>query len=83
MAEFSEDMFNDENHWTVTLRGTIGGEADMRSYHLPADSKGHARADCLRKFSGDWDDVPFICNVERYRSWRNWEAHPEGQCGMS
>jgi hypothetical protein len=82
MAEVTAATFNDDGHWRVDVRGTISGEHVLKSYHLAAESKSDARMNALRKFSGEWDEVPFVCGVERYRSWRAYEPQPEGQCGV-
>ncbi|SEE91260.1 hypothetical protein [Jiangella alba] len=75
--------FNDPNHWRVDMRGPIDGQVTLRSYHLAAATKAQARHDALHRWAAEFDEIPFIVNVERYAVWRYWELQPEGRMGMS
>jgi hypothetical protein len=82
MAEVTDATFNDDTHWQVALRGTINGQVRLKSYHLAAGSMTQAKMDALRKFSGEWDEVPLVSRAERYRTWRAYEPQPEGEVGV-
>lgn len=82
MTEVDASILNDENHWQVQLKGLINGTETTRSYHLHGVTKTAARMGALLKFGGDFDNLPWVAGLERYRNWRAWEQRPEGQCGM-
>lgn len=82
MVQITEEMLRDDNHWQVDLKGKIDGRDDVvRSYHLAAGSRGEVRRLALLKWGGEFDEIPYIQRIERYRPWRLYERSAEGRCG--